>query len=75
MTTNQTSSGEEAVIVEDTGAALSDGGTRAAAQPRAGDRVIDSRTLFGPAREIRINHNGESYSLRMTRLGKLILTK
>ena len=39
------------------------------------ERVIDSRTLFGPAREIRIAHNGESYSLRMTRLGKLILTK
>ena len=38
-------------------------------------RVIDSRTLFGQAREIRIAHNGESYSLRMTRLGKLILTK
>ena len=38
-------------------------------------RVIDSRTLFGQAREIRITHNGESYSLRQTRLGKLILTK
>ena len=39
------------------------------------ERVIDSRTLFGLAREIRITHNGESYSLRQTRLGKLILTK
>lgn len=45
------------------------------AEPRRGERVIDSRTLFGPAREIRITHNGESYSLRLTRLGKLILTK
>jgi len=43
--------------------------------PRNDGRVIDSRTLFGQAREIRIAHNGESYSLRMTRLGKLILTK
>ena len=43
--------------------------------PRNDERVIDSRTLFGQAREIRIAHNGESYSLRMTRLGKLILTK
>ncbi|HTT13190.1 MAG TPA: hemin uptake protein HemP [Burkholderiaceae bacterium] len=39
------------------------------------ERVFDSRTLFGPSREIRITHNGESYSLRVTRLGKLILTK
>jgi len=75
MITNRTSVGDEAVIVEDTGAALPGVGTRAAAQPRSGDRVIDSRTLFGRAREIRISHNGESYSLRMTRLGKLILTK
>jgi hemin uptake protein HemP len=47
----------------------------AAAQPRSDERVFDSRTLFGQTREIRITHNGESYSLRMTRLGKLILTK
>ena len=46
-----------------------------APQPRNDERVIDSRTLFGQARAIRIAHNGESYSLRMTRLGKLILTK
>jgi hemin uptake protein HemP len=38
-------------------------------------RVFDSRTLFGDAREIRISHNGASYCLRLTRLGKLILTK
>lgn len=42
---------------------------------RPDERVFDSRTLFGPAREVRITHNGESYSLRLTRLGKLILTK
>jgi hemin uptake protein HemP len=39
------------------------------------ERVFDSRVLFGQSREIRITHNGESYSLRVTRLGKLILTK
>ena len=44
-------------------------------QRRDDGRVIDSRTLFGPAREVRITHNGEFYSLRLTRLGKLILTK
>ena len=42
---------------------------------RIAERVIDSRTLFGQAREVRITHNGEQYSLRLTRLGKLILTK
>ncbi len=46
-----------------------------AAPARAADRVIDSRTLFGQARDVRIAHNGEHYSLRLTRLGKLILTK
>jgi hemin uptake protein HemP len=43
--------------------------------PRRDERVIDSRTLFGATRQVRITHNGESYSLRQTRLGKLILTK
>ena len=49
--------------------------TLSAVAPRIDERVIDSRTLFGQAREICITHNGESYSLRVTRLGKLILTK
>jgi hemin uptake protein HemP len=40
-----------------------------------GQRVIDARVLLGAARAVRIAHNGESYSLRITRLGKLILTK
>lgn len=34
-----------------------------------------SETLFGGASEIRIEHRGERYSLRITRNGKLILTK
>jgi hemin uptake protein HemP len=46
-----------------------------AVQPGSDGRVLDSQMLFGGAREIRITHNGESYLLRMTRLGKLILTK
>jgi hemin uptake protein HemP len=52
----------------DEGGALAPGPARAT-------RVFDSRELFGEAREIRIVHNGESYQLRQTRLGKLILTK
>ena len=31
--------------------------------------------LFGGAREIEIEHNGEIYRLRITRQGKLILNK
>jgi len=49
--------------------------TRAAGPAHNKQRVFDSRMLFGQEREIRIAHNGESYSLRMTRQGKLLLTK
>ena len=38
-------------------------------------RTIDSEDLLGTSRELRIRHQGESYTLRLTRLGKLILTK
>ena len=38
-------------------------------------RSIDSQALLGNAREVRIHHQGENYTLRLTRLGKLILTK
>ena len=36
---------------------------------------LDSQMLFGTARELLIRHNGAVYRLRMTRAGKLILTK
>lgn len=36
---------------------------------------IDSRELFGPLRELVIEHVGEEYRLRITNQGKLILTK
>ena len=38
-------------------------------------RQLDSQVLFGAARELLIQHNGALYRLRMTRAGKLILTK
>ncbi|NJD89408.1 MAG: hemin uptake protein HemP [Betaproteobacteria bacterium] len=41
----------------------------------AGQRRIASRELFGEAAVVLIDHEGETYSLRRTRLGKLILTK
>jgi hemin uptake protein HemP len=36
---------------------------------------INSRELFGPLRELVIEHVGEEYRLRITNQGKLILTK
>jgi hemin uptake protein HemP len=36
---------------------------------------INSRDLFGPLRELVIEHVGEEYRLRITNQGKLILTK
>ena len=36
---------------------------------------VDSAGLFGKAREVVIVHGGEEYRLRITRQGKLILTK
>lgn len=38
-------------------------------------RQFDSRSLFGDAQEVRIEHFGQEYRLRQTRNGKLILTK
>jgi hemin uptake protein HemP len=41
----------------------------------ADSRRLDSRALLGSRRELLIQHNGELYRLRLTRAGKLILTK
>ena len=38
-------------------------------------REISSEQLLGDRGELKIAHNGEFYSLRRTRQGKLILTK
>ena len=38
-------------------------------------RQLASRELFGGGKELHIEHNGEIYTLRQTRQGKLILTK
>lgn len=42
---------------------------------RESPRRLDSRSLFGDANVVLIAHEGEVYSLRRTRLGRLILTK
>ncbi len=38
-------------------------------------RPLDSATLLGSRGEVEIVHQGETYRLRRTRQGKLILTK
>ena len=40
-----------------------------------GRRIIRSEELFGMNREVRIQHQGDLYVLRLTKLGKLILNK
>ncbi len=44
------------------------------AMPQA-PRKIDSKTLMDGERTILIEHEGQEYTLRLTRLGKLLLTK
>lgn len=41
----------------------------------AGRRCLSSRELLAGADEIEIDHDGRLYRLRVTALGKLILTK
>lgn len=41
----------------------------------AAGEAIGSDRLLGPNGELKIRHNGETYSLRKTRFNKLILTK
>ena len=41
----------------------------------AGTGVLDSAALLGSRNEVEITHQGETYRLRRTRQGKLILTK
>ena len=36
---------------------------------------VDSAALFGERKELAIRHAGETYRLRITKNGKLILTK
>jgi hemin uptake protein HemP len=46
-----------------------------ASAPAPEPRRISSEELIGPGREVLIRHAGCDYRLRITRLGKLILTK
>ncbi len=57
--------------------ALADSSTPAspARQPAAPPAKVDSAQLFEGQRELIIQHQGETYRLRITRHDKLILTK
>jgi hemin uptake protein HemP len=44
-------------------------------RPMAPQRPLDSVALLGNRGEVEIAHQGETYRLRRTRQGKLILTK
>ena len=48
-----------------------------AAPPESGEdvSVIASEQLFAGRSEVRVRHRGQEYRLRITRQGKLILTK
>jgi hemin uptake protein HemP len=49
--------------------------TKPAKSHDEGDHILRSETLLQGRSHISITHNGETYQLRATRLGKLILTK
>jgi hemin uptake protein HemP len=49
--------------------------SRANESAETGERVLRSDALLQGHSHISIVHNGETYQLRATRLGKLILTK
>jgi hemin uptake protein HemP len=42
---------------------------------RPAERTLDTEALFAGATTVAIRHQGERYQLRITRQGKLILTK
>ncbi|WP_073010733.1 hemin uptake protein HemP [Roseibium suaedae] len=48
---------------------------RSSQQDGPKDLVLDTKSLFKGTRELKIQHNAETYRLTITKLGKLILTK
>jgi hemin uptake protein HemP len=49
--------------------------SRADPEPDPVPRCLDTRELFGRARELRLVHAGKEYRLRITRNNKLILNR
>jgi len=50
-------------------------GIETASAAASSERTLDSAALLQGRSHVSIVHNGETYQLRATRLGKLILTK
>ncbi len=55
--------------------ATASGSSRHEAAPLPQRRRVSSQALLGNEREVEIEHAGQLYRLRLTSLGKLILTK
>ena len=53
----------------------SHGASAGAVSPGLAARTVESAALFRGATELRIDHGGVIYRLKLTALGKLILTK
>jgi hemin uptake protein HemP len=74
LTTSRSSSSSKPPRTPSTAPIAERDGAAAGAE-ESGERVIRSDTLLQGRTHISIMHNGETYQLRATRLGKLILTK
>ena len=59
----------------DTEKRISPGHSRKRPDETEATPVVSTSMLFGAARALAIEHNGERYVLRITRNGRLILTK
>jgi hemin uptake protein HemP len=63
---------------DDTGPHSAQGDTSDSGRPAPGSGTpvtLDASALFGGGEEVRLLHRGQEYRLRITRQGKLILTK
>lgn len=54
---------------------IEEGGNLSAMSKEPGINKLNSAKLFNSAKEVMIEHNGETYILRLTKQNKLILTK
>lgn len=68
---------DPAALLAATSSALTEFGSSVAAMPAHTyeRKRINSKALMGGERELEIEHAGQLYRLRVTALGKLILTK
>jgi len=77
MTAYQTTHTEalQAAALDLSARVATSGSSRPDATPLPERRRVSSQALLGNEREVEIEHSGQLYRLRLTSLGKLILTK